>query len=138
MTWIRIAVVATLGATNGCARLNEPLVRCDDCPVTKVCRPEWKPAEKGKCHDVECEHVCVPPVHLPPWLNWCREDCPPCATVLAVKKLEEKELDCRQKCQLEFKAVCPCCGREKCGEPEDSGEQESKEQVPPDSGEKSE
>ena len=92
-----------------------------DCEVTKVCRPEVK-TEKvvKKGWDVECKQICIPPVNCP-LFGCCGARC---GRVIAVKKLKPDQLECGERCVVEYKLVdaCPKC--------EDSTENQSAAPVP--------
>lgn len=68
-----------------------------------TCRAEvtLEPVKKT-CWEVQCEHICIPPVRFP-WQK-CGEPLG-CGKIRCVKKLKEVEYECGQECVYDWKVV---------------------------------
>ena len=114
---------AAAGVLSGCHTCHR------DCEVTKICCPEEKlEPVVAEGWDVECEHVCIPPIRCP--ISKCSER--PCAKVIAVRKLKPDELELRKKCVIEYKLKDPWCPAKEPDEADTKSEEaDASSEMPP-------
>jgi hypothetical protein len=99
-------VSGNLAALLVCASVFTGCQMCGtECEVTKVCCPEVKTEKVEKTGwDVECEQICIPPVHCP-CFGGCERSC---GKVIAVKKLKADKIECGERCVIEYKLFDGC------------------------------
>lgn len=93
---LQLSPPATSDAADDCAHPPNARQPCDtgSCGSKLLtCRPthEEEDVEKS-CYDVECRHICIPPIRFP-WEKCCE---PKCAKIKAVHVLTKRTWDCKK------------------------------------------